>query len=48
MSLLLMASRHSMIRAKRNEEHLKDNGTCQNCKHQGKCPYADGVCSSGP
>jgi hypothetical protein len=46
MSLLLMTSSgYNTSKAKQSKKHLKDNGTCQNCKHQGNCPYANGVCS---
>lgn len=43
--LLLMASRHNMLRGKKIQEQLKDEGTCKNCKYQGNCPYSGGECS---
>lgn len=45
--LLLMssASRTIALKNKENQEGLKDEGTCKNCKYQGDCPYSDGVCS---
>ena len=42
--LLLMANKHNPLRVN-EEEILKDEGTCKNCKHQGNCPYSDGTCS---
>lgn len=38
-------SRHTLKSRQSNKNHLQDEGTCKNCKHQGNCPYADGTCS---
>ena len=43
--LLLITNRQNALKVRYNEEELKDEGTCKNCKHQGDCPYADGTCS---
>ena len=45
--LLLMSStsRTTALKNKKNQEELKDEGTCKNCKHQGNCPYSNGICS---
>lgn len=38
-------SRHALKNRQSNKNYLQDEGTCENCKHQGNCPYADGTCS---